>query len=145
MKFVILNMKEHELLKNEEGIAFLEEETKEYDGNPDYMVINLSTASPTEEALINVIKKEEDELPKSYNRVEIMWVDSESATGWESMDVILDNYRNKDNLKVRSAGYLIKENEDFCTLAQSLDDKNNNIDNYITIPKCSILSRKILS
>ena len=37
-----------------------------------------------------------------------------------------------------SAGILIKEDDEAITIVQSLDNKNRNVGDGITIPKCSI-------
>ena len=145
MNFTVINLKTQNIVEKKEGIDnFEEDEILKYRNNNNYIVLDLDDLSPTEKLLWDVLKKQ-DVRPKKYDKVEILWVDSESATGWSEMDIILDNYNIDGNLLVRSVGYLVKENKLFCTLVQSLDEKNNNIDNYITIPVCSIQKKTILN
>lgn len=72
--------------------------------------------------------------------IRVKWVDSESIDTWAGVESIM----NDDDLTVFSVGLELISNEKKIVIALSYDKKNNEICHSITIPRCSILSVKLI-
>lgn len=74
----------------------------------------------------------------------IEWIDSSSYTGnmWVPRDVVAGN--NKPH-KCKTIGFVLVEDEENVTLVGSFDSNNNGVSGDITIPKCAITKRRIVT
>lgn len=69
----------------------------------------------------------------------IEWVDASSSCKWESLEVLGE----REPEKIRTVGWLAGETKEGITLVSSISDFGR-ADGDMTIPKCSITSRKVL-
>lgn len=71
--------------------------------------------------------------------LKVEWIDSNGGAGWEFLEDFKD-----EPVYVTTYGFLIKEQEHSISIAQNYTPKTvqarEQIDNTITIPKCSITS-----
>lgn len=69
--------------------------------------------------------------------LEIIWLDSETESGWDSPDKV--KYPTKHPT---SYGFFIKEDDTFITLGADLDETNGHYNRFIHIPKVNILKKR---
>lgn len=83
--------------------------------------------------------------------VQIDWQDSQNWTGWHLLQDVVQNYKNHGLNKQKTVGYIVMDNKDHITVAQSLSihPENNEIyrgADFMTIPKgCVIKVTKLKS
>lgn len=80
--------------------------------------------------------------PKAMPIVEVVWIDSTATERWitlEEMNAALDD----DTLECRSAGYLLRDQDDRITILLS-QSSCGNVANAITIPRSAIRKMSVL-
>ena len=75
-----------------------------------------------------------------HNLVEIQWIDSETNSGWESVDKI-----EPPTSTVLSLGFLIYEDSDFLILVADFDEAEDMCNRAIAIPKVCVRHRRTLA
>ena len=75
-------------------------------------------------------------------RVEVEWLDSVSWSGWRSRKSAVEK-ANVDELRHRSCGYVIADNEDGLMLALSLS--NTEVDDYPGVADVQMIPRACIS
>ena len=66
---------------------------------------------------------------------EVHWTDSAARYGWEDFD---DNHEALRLVACRTVGYIVRDDEDMLSLAQSLGDSNDTVNGAMTIPRAVI-------
>ncbi len=83
------------------------------------------------------------EFKGSFPLIEVSWVDSQSWSGWRSLEQTRANVIDRG--RCRSIGWLISESDIAVALAQNLsigdDGTIDNVGDVINIPKVSIVSQ----
>ena len=72
--------------------------------------------------------------------IRVEWIDSNGCGHWES----LDEAKNTTPTQVVTYGFLINDTEEFITISQSYCYTQSQVDNSITIPKCSIIQQELI-
>ena len=73
----------------------------------------------------------------------VEWVDSMGSSGWQP----LPDVGKTRPMTVKTAGFVVSEDEDHVTIIQSFDERRDGIahgDNYICIPKFAIKHSRTL-
>lgn len=68
---------------------------------------------------------------------EITWIDSETSSGWESVENI-----NPPDSTVKSYGFLLKETEDFLVLVSDVDAGEKHYNRHMSIPKVNVKKKR---
>lgn len=76
--------------------------------------------------------------------VYLEWVDSTSHSGnrWEDKERVI---RHSGVSRCKTIGFVLKEDADQITIINSIDTKYDNVSGDMTIPKCSIRKRRVVS
>ena len=80
-------------------------------------------------------------LPEPSSIVEIRWVDSIQHSGWRPRN----DFAEDESLIHWTSGYLLKESDDRYFIAQSFGLDFPNVDAVMEIPKCSVLSFRVVT
>ncbi len=84
-----------------------------------------------------VLTQSENENMQIDHIQKIVWVDTQTKSGWLDEDELIDQ-----PLKVCTAGWLVSENSEAVTLAQSYVEELDQVGEIIVIPKVAILERE---
>ena len=83
------------------------------------------------------------DLRNGARRVEVEWVDSGAELGWNDEETVLGAVERRDYALCVSVGYLVYEDDDKVTLAQSLATTGRRgrlLGDVISIPKVAVVS-----
>lgn len=75
--------------------------------------------------------------------VEVRWIDSTSFWGWQSPDD-LARAIEKDDLHIRTCGYLLQDHPDYVVILQSYGEVSENAAGAIKIPRLAIVELTFL-
>ena len=81
-----------------------------------------------------------------FKIVEVLWLDSEHHSDWESLPSVLEE-QETTSLECSSVGYLVAEKDDRIILATSFtieEESETQISYFITIPRVAIVSQREL-
>jgi len=68
---------------------------------------------------------------------EILWTDSATDTGWDSAE----SAKPPQKL-LKSYGYLIRQNEEYITIAADYDEESKNFNRFLHIPLVNIKKKR---
>lgn len=76
-------------------------------------------------------------MTSPYHAVLVRWTDAASAAGWEDLELVLVK---PFDLTVESVGFLIRDTDEFITLALSYSVDPEQVNGTITIPRILVTS-----
>lgn len=77
-------------------------------------------------------------------RVEVLWIDSHSATGWVSLKEAKETAAENNALRMLSIGYLIEDNPEYLllggTISPPVSGDDELVDGTMQIPRFAVVS-----